>query len=118
MYKKKGQVANNIGAIITLIIGVGVAALVLIFVGALGGQVYEQVESDICDTNLDGCGGDGINNANVAQHIKEAMQSGFEALEVSGNYLPIIVLAVVIFIVLGLVTGMGGGARQYGGGAL
>ena len=105
MYTKKGQVAQNVGAIITLIIGVGVASLVLIFVGALGGQTYNLVEPDI----------DAISNANVRNDVKGAIESGFEALEVSGNYLPIIVLAVVIFIVLGLVTGMGGGARQYGG---
>lgn len=119
MYKKRGQVTNNVGAVITLIVGVGIAALVIIFVGTLGGSVYNQVESKICDTNIDGCGGDGIGNANIALHVKESIQSSFSALETTGNYLPIIVLAVVIFIVLGLVMGMGGGMTQgYSGGAL
>lgn len=108
MYKKKGQVANNVGAIITLIVGVGVASLVLIFVGSLGGQTYNLVESDI----------DAISNANIKADVKDAIESGFEAVETSGDYLPIIVLAVVIFIVLGLVIGMGGGRAAYQGGAL
>ena len=43
----------------------------------------------------------------VAQgHIQRAIISGFEAQEQTGNYLPLIVLAVVIFMLLGLVLGM------------
>ena len=123
MYKKKGAVTENISAIITLIIGVGVASLVLIFIGALSGSVYNAVEEDIrsCDFNWDGnlaCRQSGIMDANIADHIRRSITSGFTALETAGNYLPIIVLAVIIFIVLGLVVGMGGGARSYGGGTL
>lgn len=108
MYKKKGQMGGNVDTVIGLIVGVGVASLVLIFVGSLGGQTYNLVESDITS----------ISNDNIQVDVKEAIQSGFEAMKTSGQYLPIIVLAVVIFIVLGLVVNMGGGNRGYGGGAL
>ena len=112
LYQKKGQSAGAVSNIIVLIVGIGVSVLVLIFVGSLGGQTYQLVESDI----------DAISNATIANHVKGGIISGFEALEQTGDYLPIIVLAVVISMVLGLVLsftafggGMGGGYR---GGAL
>jgi Na+-driven multidrug efflux pump len=124
-YKKKGQVAENVSVIITLIIGVGVAALVIIFVGTLGGQVYNQVDDKLCDFNTGGIGDagctDGLKDYNIASSITKSINSGFDALETTADYLPIIVLAVIIFIVLGLVVGMGGGlggGNQYRGTAL
>ena len=96
MYEKKGQMGGAVGATIQLITGIGVAVLVLIFVGSLGGQTYNLVESDI----------DGINNETVKSSVKNGIISGFEALEQTGSYLPIIVLAVVIALVLFLVLGM------------
>lgn len=47
LYRKKGQMGGVVGSVIQLITGVGVAVLVLIFVGALGGQTYNLVEDDI-----------------------------------------------------------------------
>jgi len=103
-YKKK-QLGGAVGAIITLITGVGVSVLVLIFVGALGGQTYNLVESKI----------DEINNDTIKDSVKEGIISGFDALKQTGDYLPIIVLAVIITIVLALVLGFtalgGGGVR-------
>lgn len=107
-YEKKGQMGGAVGAIIQLITGVGVAVLVLIFVGSLGGQTYELVESDI----------DAISNETVKSSVKGGIISGFEALEQTGDYLPIIVLAVVIALVLYLVLGMTGSAGGYRGSAL
>lgn len=95
-YEKSGQMGGAVGAVITLITGVGVAVLVLIFVGALGGQTYNLVEPDI----------DAITNGTVQTSVKNGIISGFEALEQTGDYLPIIVLAVVISLVLFLVLGM------------
>ena len=104
-FEKKGQVGNQVGMIIQLIVGVGVAALVLIFVGTMGGQTYNLVEADI----------DAISDENIQASIKSGITSGFEALETSGDYLPLIVLAVVISIVLALVIGMGSTSQAYGG---
>lgn len=101
-YEKKGQAGGAVGAVITLIVGIGVAVLVLTFVGALGGQTYNLVEADI----------DAITNETVKQAVKNSIVSGFDALEQTGSYLPIIVLAVVISLVLALVlsfTNFGGG---------
>jgi len=97
VYKKKGAVQEQTGAVILLIMGVGIATLVLIFVGVLGGQVYSQVEPDIT----------AINDTTIQGYVKDSITSGFKALKTTGNYLPIVVLAVIIFVVLGLVMGLG-----------
>lgn len=107
-YEKKGQIQGAMGAVITLIIGVGVAVLVLIFVGVLGGQTYQLTEEKI----------DSITNVTVRDSVKNSIQSAFEALETTGDYLPIIVLAVIIalvmFLVLGFTTLAGGAGGQRG----
>lgn len=108
LYQKKGQSAGAVGAIITLIVGVGVSVLVLIFVGTLGGQTYELTEDQI----------DAITNTTVKESVKLSIISGFDALEQTGSYLPIIVLAVVIAIVLALVLGFTAFGRMGGGSAL
>lgn len=95
-YFLEGQGLGATNAIIGLVTGVGVATLVLIFVGALGGQVYNQVEADI----------DEISNATVRESVKASIISGFDALETTGSYMPIIVLAVIITLVLALVLSM------------
>ena len=110
-FHKKGQAGVAVGSIITLIVGVGVATLVLIFVGALGGQTYNLVEPDI----------DNISDATIRTSVKDGITSGFEALEQTGDYLPIIVLAVVISLVLALVlsfTAFGNVGGGRGGSAL
>ena len=111
LYEKEGQLAGAaVGDIITLIVGIGVAVLVLIFVGALGGQTYNLVEPDI----------DAITNTTIKNSVKNSIISGFTALETTGNYLPIIVLAVVIALVLALVLSFTaiGGRGGIGGSAL
>jgi len=97
MYSKKGQVAVGGSEVLTLIIVVGIAALVLIFVSTLGGQTYNLVEADI----------NNISNTTVRTSVQNASQSGFDAMETVGNYLPLIVLAIVISIVLALILGLG-----------
>jgi len=106
-YMKKGQAAVAVGSIITLIVGVGVGTLVLIFVGSLGGQTWQLVETDI----------DAITNTTIKDSIKNGVVSGFGALEQTGDFLPIIVLAVVISLVLALVLGFTNVGRGVGGGS-
>lgn len=110
LYERSGQSAGAVSAVIILIVGIGVSVLVMIFVGSLGGQTYNLVEDDI----------DAITNTNVSWAVKNSIVSGFSALETTGNYLPIIVLAVVISLVLGLVLSFTsfGGAGVRGGSAL
>jgi len=164
---------NPIGSIVTLIVGVSVAVLVLVLVGALGGQSFQLVEADIDSiashpvtddsfialsgiaVSLDNtlvqqgtltvedtsgeltlAGNFTINygagtltlldvdlnnthmnasytwgNTSVKDSVKAGIVSSFEALEQTGGYLPIIVLAVVIALVLALVLGF----TQFGG---
>ena len=110
LFEERGQVNEAVNSIITLIVGVGVAVLVLIFVGVLGGQTFELVEDDI----------DSISNDSIRDSIKNSILSGFTALEQTGDFLPIIVLAVIIFLVLSLVLGFTafGGQGGVGGTAL
>lgn len=169
-YSKKGNINNAVNSIIMLITGVGVAVLVFIFVGTLGGQSYQMVESKIdaltgnsYDTqftalnstavfvhknvvsgtlSLENATGKvhGLNNFDInyatgmftlknntinntvvnatfqygnpemQSAIKNSIVSGFNGLEQTGSYLPMIVLAVTIALVLALVLGMGGGS--------
>lgn len=114
LYEKKGQVTASVNAIIGLIVGIGVAVLVLIFVGALGGQTYELAADDMLNVNTSA---DYIQNETIRSSIQGGITSSFAALEQTGNYLPIIVLAVVIALVLALVLSFGGigGATSRGG---
>lgn len=107
LYQKKGQAVGAVGALITLIVGVGVSILVLIFVGTLGGQTFELTEDKI----------DAISNTTIKDSVKSSVVSGFEALEQTGDYMPIIVLAVVIALVLALVLGFTAMGRGVGGGS-
>lgn len=100
-YQENGMVGGQVSEIITLIIGVGIAALVLIFVSTLGGSTYNLVEDDITT----------ITDVNVQASVKSSSLSGFAAMETVGNYLPLIVLAIVIFIILGLIMGLGRGSQ-------
>jgi hypothetical protein len=110
-YEEEGFVQQNVMAIVTLIVGVAIGTIVIIFAGALGGQTYSVVEDDI----------NGINNSTIQGYIKDGIVAGFQALSQTGGYMPLIVLGVVIFLVLSLILGlgfftsMGGGS---GGGAL
>lgn len=108
LYMKEGQSAGAVGNIIVLIVGVGVSVLVLIFVGSLGGQTYQLVEDDLGD----------ITNTTIRTSVNDAIYSSFQALEDTGSYMPIIVLAVVISLVLGLVLGFTAIGGRGGGSAL
>jgi len=102
MYKKKGMIGSG-AEVLTLIVVVGIAALVLVFVATLGGSTYNLVEDDI----------NAISDANVKANVQNAAPSGFEAMSTVGDYLPLIVLAVVISIVLALIMNLGSpGASQ------
>ncbi len=100
-YKKDGFSEVATGGVITLIIGVGVATLILIFVSSLGGQVWQQVEGDV----------DTITNTTIKSYIKESVADSFLALSKTGAYMPLIVLAVVIGLVLAIVLSLGGAGR-------
>jgi hypothetical protein len=93
-FSKKGQIGGA-GAMVPLVLGVGVALLLMIFVSALGGQVYQTVEADIAS----------ITNTTIQGHIYGAITESFSALEKTGSYMPLLVLATVIGVVLFVVLG-------------
>lgn len=175
----------NVGLIITLIVGVAVSVLVLLFIGSMGGQTFQLLESDIAAIGDNDISGEvfkpiynsyvkldhsmiqtgsivlynssnkvidlgtsnwtvdydagrilylnktytKLNNTNtyinytwgaaeVRASTQGAIQSSFEALEDTGGYLPIIVLAVIIVMILGMVVGFMAVGRIGGGGSL
>lgn len=106
-YEEEGFVQQNVMAIVSLIIGVAIATIVIIFAGALGGQTYSMVSDDI----------DAINNSTIEGYIKDGVVAGFQALSQTGGYIPLIVLGVVIFLVLSLIMGLGFFTSMGGGSA-
>jgi hypothetical protein len=106
-YKKSGQIQDSVQAIITLVIGVGVGTLVLIFVSVLGGQTYSQTATQLLALNA--------TDTQAYGNVTAAIRSGFSALNTVGGYMPIIVLAVIIFVVLSLVTALNRPAMGMGG---
>ncbi len=94
---RKVEGTAEVTSMVVLIIGVGVAVLLLIFVGVLGGQAYSLVEPDI----------QGINDTTIQTYIKDSITSGFKSLSLTGQYLPLVVLAVVISVVITLIMGFG-----------
>jgi len=82
------------GAMVTLIIGVGVCVLLLIFVGVLGGQAFSLTEPSIA----------AISNTTIQGYIIDSIASGFKSLSTVGQYLPLVVLAVIISLIIALIT--------------
>jgi len=108
IYEKEGAVRENMSAVIVLVMGVSIAILVLTFTSVMSAQVYQNVEADIL----------AINDSTIKGYVQSAIQSGFEAYQTTGNYLPIVVLAVIIFVILGLIMSLGSAGSYAGGGVL
>lgn len=95
---KANQMAQTSAAVVSvilLIVGFAVAGLLFTFTQVLGGQTYNLVESDI----------DAISNTTIKNAIKAGIVSNFEAQRQIGDYMPIIALAIIITIVIGLIIG-------------
>jgi len=102
-YKEEGVVNQTIGAMIALFVGLGVVSLVIILVGVLGGKAYSVTETDI----------DAIEDLTIRGDVNGAVQEAFSSFNDGVAFLPIIVLALVFFLVLALLaTGM----RPFSGG--
>jgi len=116
LYFKKGQVANAaIGSIIALVVGVGIITVIIIFIGILGGSTLT-----VSQTTLGNFTNTTMGNA-VGSAVNQSFLNGFTTLQTTASYVPLIVLAVIIFIVLTLVLGFtsfSGGNGGMAGGAL
>ena len=106
--KKNGFINQTVGGVVTLIVGTAVATLTLIFTGVLGGQTYNLAETDI----------NNISDTTIKGYVTDSIKSSFKAQAQVGNYLPLIVLAVVITLIMALILsmtalgGMAGGSRS------
>ena len=112
MFEYEGNIESAVNGVMLLIIAMAVAAIVITFAGALGGQTYNLVQADIA----------AITDANIRTSVSNSISSGFEGLETTADYLPIVALAIMVGIVLAVLLGafggraMGGGYGGYGGG--
>lgn len=107
MKEKKGQL-GGVNLILPLIMAVGVGVLLLIFTTTLSAQTYNLVEPNI----------NNISNETVKTAVKDAIVYGFDAQKLTAQYIPIIVLASIIVIVVGLVIGISSMSRMGGGGGV
>lgn len=112
LYRKKGQMVASgaVAAILILVVGLSVITLVLIFTGVLGGKVYNLVEDDI----------NNISDATIKANIQDGIKAGFESNKETAEFMPVVSMAVIIFIVLSMVIGFTAlaGTEQGRGGVL
>ena len=104
-YESEGRVANDM---VSLILAVGISIVIYIFVGVLAGNTYQLSSTQIT----------GITNTTIKGYLLTGIGNGFSAYSTTGSYMPLIVLAVVISLVLTAVLGIGGMGGVGGAGAL
>ena len=96
---KKGQV----GGILQTVLGVGilVVAVVLIYVfgGAIAGQAYQTVESDIS----------AITNDTIKGAVNDGIAESFDAYAKGASYTPLFILAILMLVFLAVFGNLGGG---------
>ena len=105
MFEYEGSVESSVNGVMLLIIAMSVAAIVITFAGALGGQTYNLVEDDIS----------AISDTNIRTSVQNSISSGFEGLETTADYLPIVALAIMVGIVLSVLLGAFSGRGMSGG---
>lgn len=120
IYEKEG-VLGNVNGMIALFVGLGVIGIVIVFLGALGGQTYNTVSPTI-DSIPDGNSQiDPTGNA-IQGYVKSAINSGFTAQSTGAGYLPLLVGAIILIVVIGLLVSVSaanqGGYNGGTGGAL
>lgn len=108
LYEESGQVVNITQLLVGIAIGLGVFVIINIFMGTLGGRTYQLVESDI----------NSITNTTIKGYINDGIAGSFQGTKTLGEYTPLIVLSIVIFLVLVLVTQFTGAAGGGAGGSV
>jgi len=104
MYEKKG--AMGAGDLTAIGLGVGVTIVVIVFMGLFAGSIYQSLEADIT----------AITNTTIQTSVTDSSESAFSALEKFSDLLPIVVLAIMFAVALGVIVGslyigrMGGAA--------
>lgn len=106
MYEKKGQMgASNLTAIG---LSVGITIVIIVFMGLFAGSIFNSLESDITD----------ITNVTIENSVITSSESAFDALEQFSDLLPIVVLAIMFAVALGIIVGSLYIGRVSGGSAL
>ena len=108
LYQEKGAVTDITSLLVGLALGIGIFVMVNIFMSTLSGQTYNLVEDNI----------NNISDATIKGYIKDGIKGSFEGSKTLGEYTPLIVLSVVIFLVLILVTQFTGSATGGAGGSV
>ena len=108
VFKKKGMM-GSITAVISLVIGIIVATVVIIFGASISAKTYSLTSADI----------DAISNSTIKGYVQNGVASAFQAQASTGQYLPLVVLGFIVVIILSMIVGlMAVGPGRGGGGAL
>lgn len=95
---EEGIVRDTIGAMIFLFVGIGVVILTVILVGIIGAKAHSTTQADVT----------AITELQIREDVNESIVESFGALADAAGFLPIIILALVFFLVLVLLMqGMG-----------
>jgi len=92
---EKGFVADTMNAMQMMFVALGVIVLTVILVGVLGGKAYNTVQTDIS----------AISEGAIQEDVNASIVNGFEGLNQSTTFLPLIVLAVVFGLILLIIGG-------------
>jgi hypothetical protein len=113
VYEKEG-VTGNVNGMITLFVGLGVIGIVIVFLGALGGQTYNQVAPTI-DSIPDGNSAVDPTGNLIQGYVKSSINSGFQAQSTGAGYLPLLVGAIILIVVIGLLVSVSSNTSGGGG---
>jgi len=108
VYSKKGQ-AINATAVLSLIIVMAVATVLIILTSVLSAKTYLVVEDDLS-----------LLTGTIGTSVNESIEAGFVAQQTNAEFLPVINIAFVLAIVIGVIfsvlaiASLGGGRGQGG----
>jgi hypothetical protein len=102
--KLKGRALESVLVIIFLVVGVSVATISQTMGTAISAKGYKVVEGDI----------NSITDATIKSNATGAVQSAFAAQKTNADFIPLMILGVVFFVIISLLfqgvsNGLGGG---------
>lgn len=115
VYEKEGN-TQNINGLIALFVGLGIISIVIIFLGTLGGQTLNTVQGQI-NAIPDGNSQVDPTGNTIKDYINSSISSGFQAQSTGAGYLPLMVGAIILVVIIGLLVAVSANRGGYSGGS-